>query len=121
MIYTCGTIRNVGSRPKDTGIMGTRKKLGEILVDLKVLQPSDVDRVLHALDRRFDRQKFGEVARNMGLVSEEHILAALAVQMQLFREIETWTLEQILNRLAASGSSTESPIGQTPTGLRRKP
>jgi len=90
--------------------MGSRKKLGEILVDLKVLRPSDVDRVMHALHRRFDRQKFGEVARNIGLVSEEHILAALAVQMQLFRGIESWTLEQILNCLVTSGSSTESPI-----------
>jgi hypothetical protein len=79
--------------------MSTRKKLGEILVDLKVLRPDDVERVLHALDRRFDRQKFGEVARNMGLVTEEQVLAALAVQMHLFRGIETWTLENILNRL----------------------
>jgi hypothetical protein len=93
--------------PRDDGTMGSRKKLGEILVDLKVLRQSDVERVLHALDRRFDRQKFGEVARNMGLVTEEHILAALAVQMQLFRGIETWTLEQILNRLVASGSSKD--------------
>ena len=87
--------------------MGSRKKLGEILVDLKVLRPADVDRVLQALDRRFDRQKFGETARSMGLVSEEHILAALGVQMQLFRGIETWSLEEILHRLAASGSAAE--------------
>jgi hypothetical protein len=113
MVYTCGTLRKIGSRPRDTGIMSARKKLGEILVDLKVLRPSDVDRVLQALDRRLDRQKFGEVARNMGLVSEEHILAALAVQMHLFRGIEKWTLEQILNRLIASGSSTEAPIGSS--------
>jgi len=79
--------------------MATRKKLGEILVDLKVLTPEDVQRVLRAMDRRFDRQKFGEVARNMGLVNEEQVLAALAVQMGLFRGIEDWTLDEILNRL----------------------
>ena len=79
--------------------MSSRKKLGEILVDLKVLSTADVQRVLNALDRRFDRQKFGEVARNMGLVTEEQVLAALAVQMHLFRGIETWSLEDILNRL----------------------
>jgi hypothetical protein len=87
--------------------MGSRKKLGEILVDLKVLRPADVDRVLRALDRRFDRQKFGETARSMGLVSEEHILAAMAVQMQLFRGIEAWSLEEILQRLSASNCSPE--------------
>jgi hypothetical protein len=87
--------------------MDSRKKLGEILVDLKVLNEAEVERILTALDRRFDRQKFGEVARNMGLVSEEQVLAALAVQMGLFRGIETWTLEQILNRLVASESPLE--------------
>jgi hypothetical protein len=87
--------------------MRNRKKLGEILVDLKVLSPADVERVLSAIDRRFDRQKFGEVARNMGLVTEEHILAALAVQMGLFRGIENWTLDEILTRLITSGNSSE--------------
>ena len=87
--------------------MGSRKKLGEILVDLKVLTPSDVERVLRALDRRSDRQKFGEVARNMGLVTEEQVLAALAVQIGLFRGIENWALEEILNRLTTCGSQQQ--------------
>jgi hypothetical protein len=87
--------------------MSNRKKLGEILVDLKVLSPADVERVVSALDRRFDRQKFGEVARNMGLVTEEQILAALAVQMGLFHGIENWTLDEILTRLVTSGNSGE--------------
>jgi hypothetical protein len=87
--------------------MGRRKKLGEILVDLKVLTPADVERVLKALDRRFDRQKFGEVARNMGLVTEEQVLAALAVQMGLFHGIEHWTIQEILNRLVTCGSPPE--------------
>ena len=86
--------------------MSRRKKLGEILVDLKVLRAADVERVLHALGRRFDRQKFGEVARNMGLVSEEHILAALAVQMNLFPGIERMTLNQILEYL----QTVDSPM-----------
>ena len=87
--------------------MGSRKKLGEILVDLKVLTPSDVERVLRALDSRSDRQKFGEVARNMGLVTEEQVLAALAVQIGLFRGIENWALEEILNRLTTCGSQQQ--------------
>jgi hypothetical protein len=94
-------------RAWDEPNMSRRKKLGEILVELKVLRPADVERVLCALDRRIDRQKFGEVARNMGLVSEEHILAALAVQMGLFRGIEEWTLEEILNRLITCESQPE--------------
>jgi hypothetical protein len=87
--------------------MGSRKKLGEILVDLKVLTQSDVERVLRALQRRSDRQKFGEVARNMGLVTEEQVLAALAVQMKLFHGIENWTLDEILNRLVTCGNHSE--------------
>jgi hypothetical protein len=76
-----------------------RKKLGEILVDLGVLTPADVDNVLAALQRRTRRQKFGQVARDMGLVEEEHILAALAVQMELFRGIGDLTLPEILRSL----------------------
>ena len=78
-----------------------RKKLGEILVDLKLLKPRDVDRVLDALSRRKQRQKFGQMARDMGLVDEEHILAALAVQMELFPGINRLSLTQILEQLLA--------------------
>src|SRR5262249_20279987 len=110
--YTCATRPSCRRTPclqtlDAAGNMGSRKKLGEILVDLKVLSPAQVDRILLALDRRFDRQKFGEVARNMGLVSEEQVLAALAIQMGLFRGIEDWTLDEILNRLMACESPPE--------------
>jgi hypothetical protein len=87
--------------------MGEHKKLGEILVDLKCLAPADLERVLEALDRRFDLRKFGEVACNMGLVSEEQVLAALAVQMDLFRGMEGLSVEEILNHLLAP----ENPPG----------
>jgi hypothetical protein len=79
--------------------MREHKKIGEILVGLQVLTPSEVERVLEALRRRLDRQKFGELARNMGLVSEEEILAALAVQMELFRGIDTMSLNEIFGQL----------------------
>jgi hypothetical protein len=78
-----------------------RKKLGEILVDLRLLKPRDVDRVLEALLKRKQRQKFGQMARDMGLVDEEHILAALAVQMELFPGITRLSLNQILEQLQA--------------------
>jgi hypothetical protein len=78
-----------------------RKKLGEILVDLKLLRPRDVDRVLDALVKRHRRQKFGQMARDMGLIEEQHILAALAVQMNLFPGIERLSLAQILDHIQA--------------------
>lgn len=79
--------------------MRTDQKLGEILLRLRVLNRVDLDRVLETLKRSSRRQKFGQVARAMGLVSEEHILAALSVQMNLFPGVQGMTLEQILEYL----------------------
>jgi hypothetical protein len=79
--------------------MHTEQKLGEILVRLKVLSRYDLDCVVQAMRRLGRRQKFGQLARAMGLITEEHILAALAVQMNLFPGIERMTLQQILNYL----------------------
>jgi hypothetical protein len=77
--------------------MVSHRKLGEVLVHLRVLTLGDVERVLAALRRR--RSKFGQMARAMGLVREEHILAALAVQMRLLPGIEGMTLSQVLEAL----------------------
>jgi hypothetical protein len=79
--------------------MSAGQKLGEILVQLQVLSRSDVDRVLDAMRRRQRRQKFGQTAQAMGLVTEEHILAALAVQMNLIPGIGQLNLYQILEQL----------------------
>jgi hypothetical protein len=87
--------------------MRRRKKLGEILVDLQVLTPGEVERVLEALRRRWRPQKFGQMARDMGLVREEEILAALAVQMDLFPGIQALTLKKVLQALQEP--STSSP------------
>src|SRR6266849_6793323 len=81
--------------------MPEREKIGSILVDLQVLTPAEVDRVLYALRRRQDHAKFGQVARDMGLLRDEHILAALAVQMQLFPGIGELSLKRVLDRLTA--------------------
>lgn len=77
------------------------KRLGEILVDLQVLTPAEVDRVLYAMRKRRDNSKFGQVAREMNLLREEHILAALAVQMQLFPRVEDMSLQRILGKLSS--------------------
>jgi hypothetical protein len=81
-------------------------KLGEILVGLKVLSRFDVDRVLEAMRRCRRRQKFGQTARAMGLLGEEHILAALAVQMNLLPGIDRLSLHQVLDQLQTSGALT---------------
>jgi hypothetical protein len=85
-----------------------QRKIGEILVALGVMKGGDVSRVLEALSRRLDRQKFGQMAQTMGLVREEHILAALAVQMDLFPGIDRMSLGQILSTL-------QDPKPETPT------
>ena len=85
-----------------------QRKIGEILVGLGVLKSSDVNRVLDALSRRLDRQKFGQMAQTMGLLREEQILAALAVQMDLFPGIDRMSIQQIL-------SSLQEPKPETPS------
>ena len=82
--------------------MSERQKIGEILVRLKVVSRSDVDRVLEAMQQRRRRQKFGQTAQDMGLLAEEHILAALAVQMNLVPDADRLSLAQILERLEAA-------------------
>jgi hypothetical protein len=81
--------------------MRDRKRLGDILVDLGVLTPAEVERVLEALRRRLGQGKFGQVAREMGLLREEHILAALAVQMEMFPGIAGLSLTRLFDRLQA--------------------
>src|SRR5262245_48452165 len=61
--------------------MATHKRLGEILIDLGVMTPAEVERVAAAQDRRGDPVKFCQLAKELGLVTDEQILAALAVQM----------------------------------------
>jgi hypothetical protein len=84
-----------------------RRKLGEILVGLRVLKPREVANVLEAQRRRGRHPKFGQVARAMGLVREEEVLAALAVQMDLFPGIQGMNLAQVLRHLQATGQPAE--------------
>src|SRR4051794_6710652 len=46
--YTCADRAN--TLPEDTHL--ERKRIGEILVDLKALEPTDIERVLQAMRRR---------------------------------------------------------------------
>jgi hypothetical protein len=85
------------------------RRIGEILVDLGVMKDHDVIRVLAALSRRPDRRKFGQMAQAMGLLREEHVLAALAVQMGLFPGIDRMTVGQILTVLQGPRPETPPP------------
>jgi hypothetical protein len=84
------------------------KKIGEILVELQVLSPVNLERILEAQKRRGTWIKFGQLGREMGLLREEHILAALAVQLQLFPGIQRMSLNKILARLQ------DPVVGETP-------
>ena len=66
-----------------------------------MLTSAEVDLVLQAMRRRRDQNKFGQVARDMGLLREEHILAALAVQMEMFPGIQNLSMNGLLARLQA--------------------
>jgi hypothetical protein len=82
--------------------MPPHRKLGEILVDLGVLKPREVNQILQAAHRRQPPEKFGKVARAMNLLGEEAILAGLAVQMNLFPDLTNPDLPAILARLQES-------------------
>ena len=86
--------------------MHADKKIGQILVDLKVLTRFDVERVLEAVRKRRRHQKFAQMECDMGLVRDEEILAALAVQMELLPGIGRLNLRQILQQLQAAESTT---------------
>jgi hypothetical protein len=95
--------------------MRDRKRIGEILTDLGILTPQEVERVLQALRRRGDPIKFGRLARDMGLVREEHILAALAVQMEMFPRVGELSLHGLLDQLRTPAAPDSHP----PRGPRR--
>ena len=84
---------------------------------MKVLKGSEVKRILEALQRRPDRQKFGQMARSMGLLTETQILAALAVQMDLFPGIGRLPLEQILKVMQEPNLA---PLEEFPTAIERQ-
>jgi hypothetical protein len=97
--------------------MFERKRLGDILVELRVLTPAEVEKVLDAMRRRRDQRKFGQVARDLGLLREEHILAALAVQMEMFPGIHNLSMNRLLDRLQAP---PEAPAGPVRRGTSRR-
>ena len=92
-----------------------RKRIGEILVELGVLSAAEVQRVLDALKRRGGSAKFGQVAANMGLARQEHILAALAVQLELLPRAADMSLSRLLGHLGdPNGGTLPTPVRKAP-------
>lgn len=103
---------DVSSQAGADGTVMGHKKIGEILVELRVLTEVEVERVLLALRRRGGRggaAKFGQVAREMGLLRDEHVLAALAVQLELIPGAGDLTLSRLLRRLCDPATPPPAP------------
>jgi hypothetical protein len=92
--------------------MARRKRIGEILIDLQVLTETEVESILLALRRRGGRAKFGHVAKEMGLLRKEHVLAALAVQMELLPRADEMSLSRLLAQLSDPVSVGTPPPGR---------
>src|SRR3954451_651654 len=98
-----------------------RKKFGEILVTMGALSAAEVDRILTAMDRRVDPIKFGQLARKMGLIDDEQILAALAVQIGLVSEDLQRDMRQVLGELAKPGKAAPAPPRRLSAPFPRQP
>jgi hypothetical protein len=94
--------------------MIVQKRLGEILVDLGVITTPEAERVATAQSRRGDPVKFGKLAKDLGMVSDEQILAALAVQMGIVPLHLQQSIRKVLGDLR--GPAPKSPL---PFGLER--
>ena len=88
--------------------MRERKRLGQILRDLQVLTEAEIERVVDAMRRRRDQTKFGQVARDMGLLRDEWLRNTLGVHYALYEsapdEAKRGVLIDILQVLLARPS-----------------
>lgn len=85
------------------------KKIGQILIEMGVLTPKEAARIAAGLDRRDDPIKFGQLAKKMGFATEEEILAALAVQMEVVPLELQKNIRKVLHTLS-DAPPPKSPI-----------
>ncbi len=85
-------------------------RLGAILIELGVLTPAEVSRVATAQSRRGDPIKFGQLAKDLGILHEEHILAALAVQMGIVPMTLQRSIRKVLGELKGPGPKSPLPF-----------
>src|SRR5437899_3044697 len=88
--------------------MTAQRWLGEILVELGVLTPLEAERVAAAQNRRGNPVKFGKLAKDLGMVDDEQILAALAVQMGVVPLNLQRSIRKVIGDL--KGPAPKSPL-----------
>lgn len=85
-------------------------RIGAILIELGVLTSAEVARVATAQSRRGDPVKFGHLAKDLGIVTDEHILAALAVQMGIVPMNLQRSIRKVLGDLKGPGPKSPLPF-----------
>lgn len=95
--------------------MSNPKRLGEILVDLGVITRAEAEFVAAAQSRRGDTVKFGKLAKDLGLVTAEQVLAALAVQLELVPANLQRSIHKVIGDLRGPGPKSPLPILMKPT------
>ena len=90
--------------------MSNPKRLGEILVDLGVITRAEAECVATAQGRRGDTVKFGKLAKDLGLVTGEQVLAALAVQMEVVPLNVQRSIHKVLGDLKRPAPKSPLPI-----------
>jgi hypothetical protein len=100
--------------------MATHKRLGEILIELGVLTPAEVERVATAQGRRGDAVKFCQLAKDLGLVTDEQILAALAVQMGAVPLNMQRSIRKVLGDLKRPAPKSPLPFALDRANLSRR-
>jgi hypothetical protein len=98
--------------------MTLEKRLGEILVDLGVMTTQEAERVASAQWRRGDPVKFGKLAKDLGMVSDEQILAALAVQMGVVPLQLQRSIRKVLGDLRGPAPKSPLPFALDPVQKR---
>lgn len=98
--------------------MTLENRLGEILVALGVLTPQEAERVATAQNRRGDSVKFGKLAKDLGMVSDEQILAALAVQMGVVPLHLQQSIRKVLGDLRGPAPKSPLPFALDPVKKR---
>ena len=105
---------------RDQPMQERRRKLGDILIEWGLLRQEQIDRVLEEQSREYKR--FGEIVRDLRLVSETDLVRALAEQLGevLAGAVRRDQRESLLELLEQAGGvlpEKELPALSLPTNL----
>ena len=97
------------------GMKFEHRKIGEILVDMGALEPSEVDLILQRMEEKDGR--FGEIGVEEGFLDQEALAQALAKQFHLpFKDLKGFVPDPELNASLPVGLSRQYnflPLGRT--------